>query len=426
MTPWGHVRDKPYRKGTGRISVEGVGTVMKRNMHGFYTVALALVLGVGCGEASISETGEAEPIGENEEALTDCLVDATKELFITDLSVIQDDRARGFGKWSFGYAVQEMTKGHAEQEFIKRFMESWLTDQTVDGLTIKARPRMEELVLAPWRAKSADGKTYELDKAPMSLLAIVYRLDLRKRLNVGEGVGEGRLVYQVHGPDGRALPFTMIFEYRLPANRGQTPESWAREFHALGALPFGPEYNTKLEALTEKFVNAKTWQGMPAGSVLNQLRTNEIALTFGDASPLWELRQFEIDTRGRLLPASVGLTPDLVHNKSPLLTDFVKQNERKILDGTYKVGSRFKGQPFNGGSARVPTNTFLWEIPGVADDLRQKFSIGTCNGCHAGETTTNFLHVSRSRTGPETRISDFILQKELPFRVQEMKTLACP
>ncbi|MDI3291764.1 hypothetical protein [Polyangium sp. 15x6] len=398
---------------------------MKRNMHGLLTVALTLVLGVGCGEVPISDTGEAEPIGENEEALTDCVVDAAKELFITDLSVIQDARATGLGKWSFGYVVQEMAKGHDQQEFIKGFMETWLTDQVVDGLTIKARARMEELVLAPWRAKSADGKTYDLAKAPMSLLAIVYRLDLRKKLNVGEGVGEGRMVFNVHGPDGRALPFTMIFEYKLPANRGQTPESWAREFHALGALPFGPEYNAKLEVLTEKFVSAKSWQGMQPGSVLNQLRTNEIALTFGDATPLWELRQFQINSKGRLLPASVGLTPDLVHDNTPLLADFVRQNERKILDGTHKVGSRFKGEPFNGGSSRVPTNTFTWQVPGVAENLRKAFSIATCNGCHAGETSTNFLHVGKSRNGPETRISNFILETEFPRRVADMKSLAC-
>ncbi|MDI1475349.1 hypothetical protein [Polyangium sp. y55x31] len=373
----------------------------------------------------MSTPREAESIGENEEALTDCAVDSAKELFITDLSVIQDARASGYGKWSFGYVVREMAKGHDEQEFLKAFLESWLKDQTVDGLTIKARPRMETLVLAPWRAKSADGKTYELDKAPMSLLGIVYRLDLRKKLNAGAGVGEGRMVYNVHGADGRALPFTMIFEYKLPSNRGQTAESWAREFHALGALPFGPDYNARLEALTEKFVTAQSWQGMPAGSVLNQLRTNEIALTFGDDTPLWELRQFEIDARGNLLPASVGLTPDLVHNNTPLLADFVRQNERKILEGTHKVGARFKGQPFNGGSARVPTSTFTWEIPSTAENVRKAFSTATCNGCHAGETNTTFLHMSRSRTGPETRVSNFILQDQLPFRVQEMKTLVC-
>jgi len=399
---------------------------MKRNIHGSFAAVLALVLGAGCGEVPVSETTESEPIGENEEALTDCFVDARKELFITDLSVIQDPRATGLGKWSFGYVVREMAKGLDEQEFIKKFMESWLRDQAVDGLTIKARARMENLVLAPWRAKSADGKTYDLEKAPMSLLGIVYRLDLRKRQNLGEGVGEGRMIYNVHGADGRPLPFTMIFEYHLPSNRGQTSESWAQEFHALGALPFGPGYNAKLEALTEKFVTAKARQGLPPGSVLNQLRTNEIALTFGDTTPLWELRQFEIDGQGWLRPSSVGLTPDIVHNNTQLLADFVRQNERKILEGNHKVGARFRGQAFNGGSARVPANTFRWEIPGANEIVRRAFSLGTCNGCHAGETGTNFLHVSRSQSGPETRLSDHVVQKDLPFRVQEMKTLVCP
>ncbi|MDI1445618.1 hypothetical protein [Polyangium sp. 6x1] len=389
------------------------------------TVALALVLGVGCGEEPVSQNGETEPIGENEEAVSDCLVDATKELFITDLSVIQDARASGLGNWSFGHVVQEMAKGHDEQAFIKGFMETWLQDQTVDGLTIKARTQMEDLVLAPWRAKSADGKTYDLDKAPMSLLAIVYRLDLRRQKNVGEGVGEGRMIYNVHGPDGRPLQFTMIFEYKLPANRGQSAESWAREFHALGALPFGPDYNARLEALTEKFVSAKAWQGMPPGSVLNQLRTNEIALTLGGPEPLWEMRQFEINPQGKLLPASAGLTPDLVHDNTSLLADYVRENERKILAGTHKVGPRFKGQPFNGGSARVPSRDFIWEVPGATEEVRKAFSTATCNGCHAGETITTFLHVGPTRNSPETRLSTFVLEDQLPFRVKEMKSLVC-
>ncbi|MRG95465.1 hypothetical protein [Polyangium spumosum] len=398
---------------------------MKYEFHGVCAALLALVVSAGCGEAPISESVEAEPIGENEEALSDCSIDATKELFITDLSVIQDARATGIGPWSFGYVVREMAKGNDEQEFIERFMESWLADQVVDGLTIKARSRMESLVLAPWRAKSADGKTYDLDKAPMSLLGIVYRLDLRKLRNFGAGAGEGRMIYNVHGPDGRALPFTLIFEYRLPANRGQTAESWAKEFHALGALPFGPEYNKKLEALTEKFVTAKARQGMPPGTVLNQLRSNEIALTFGDEEPLWELRQFEVDRKGFLVPASVGLTPDLIHNNTPLLADYVRQNERLILEGNHKVGSRFKGKAFNGGSARVPTRDFTWQVPGVEEDVRKAFSLNTCNGCHAGETGTNFLHVSRSRTGPETVLSDHVLTTDFPFRVQELKAVVC-
>ncbi len=398
---------------------------MKREIKGLSTVVLTLALGAGCGDVQGIDPAEVESIGENEEALSDCFVDAGKELFITDLSVIGDPRASGMGKWSFGHVVREMAKGHDEQAFLKGFIESWLTDQAVDGLTIKARQRMETLVLGPWRAKSADGKTYDLDKAPMSLLAIVYRLDLRKQQNLGDGVGEGRMLYNVHGPDGRALPFTLIFEYSLPSNRGQTSEGWAGDFHALGALPFGPAYNDKLEALTERFVSAKAAAGLPPGSVLKQLRSNEIALTFGDDVPLWELRQFEIRPDGRLLPASVGLTPDLKHDGTSLLVDYVMTNTRKIMEGSHDVGARFKGVPFNGGSARVPTNTFTWNVPGVPAEVRKAFSLGTCNGCHAGETNTNFLHVARRRGGPETVLSDFVLNQDMPFRVKELKTLVC-
>ena len=53
---------------------------------------------------------------------------------------------------------------------------------------------------------------------------------------------------------GRPLEFTVILEYRLPANTEADVQKWADDWHALGQLPFpSEEYNAALQALTERF-----------------------------------------------------------------------------------------------------------------------------------------------------------------------------
>jgi hypothetical protein len=134
----------------------------------------------------------------------------------------------------------------------------------------------------------------------------------------------------------------------------------------------------------------------PNGSALNQLRTNEIQL----ASP-WELREFRVETAShQLRESTVKQDPDVSTNNTVRFTNFVTSNVAAVLAGTYTVDLNFPmpaGPHFLGGAGPVPGNNtgFFWRgNPQIVNnDARHLVSLGTCNGCHAGETKTVFTHV---------------------------------
>jgi hypothetical protein len=386
---------------------------MHRRYHCVILLSLS-ISGAGCGDTSGELAGSRlatdEATEESQDELSGCAVsiDPAREIVIKDVSVVDDEtRTKGLGAWTFGRVMTDLAEGRNVQTFVRTFLETWKTHQLLDNFVIPARPNIDTLVIAPWQAVSAEGQL-DLDKAPLRLLAITNRLDLA---GVSGHAGEGRLIFGVLGPDKTPLPFTIIFEYRLPTRAGMGPREWAREWHTLAALPLGsPQYNARLQALTDKFATAGT---------LAQVRTNEIAL----AQP-WELREFRLKN-GRLRPGSVELTPDLRFNGSPELADFIARNRKKIEAETHAVRPRFEGDPFLAASSLAPNPSFKWDAPGVEEDLRAKFSRNTCNGCHTGDTGTRFLHIGPRGPGQPAELSTFLAAVDIPRRVDNMKRLLC-
>ena len=78
------------------------------------------------------------------------------------------------------------------------------------------------------------------------------------------------------------------------------------------------------------------------------------------------------------------------------------------------VPLEFEGQPFLAGSAPIPNAAFIWNAPGLeCSEERQQFSLNTCNGCHAGETSTPFFHVAPRSSGTESALSQFLTGRSL-------------
>ena len=346
----------------------------------------------------------AEPSG--------CFVRTGRELLIRDLSVVEDPVRAGApgseasgsnGVWSFDWLMRQMAPTEAEAPaMVERMFRTWLSEQTINTFSVPARASMRDLVIDGW-PRTPEGQ-FDLTRAPLRLLAIVNRIDVR---NLDKGhAGEGRFVFGVQGPGGFPLEFTIILEYRLPATTNEDVLAWANAWHELSALPFPSEqYNAALEVITRRFAGRGAEPGRPNGSALGQLRTNEIAL----AGP-WELREFRLSAEtGMLEPAPVELTPDTSFMaNSSLIADYINENEAAILIERHEVPASFRGTPFLGGSSF--NDLFGWNADGIVNpEARFRFSLNTCNGCHAGdETNTAFLHVFNRGPGEVAQLSSFM------------------
>ncbi len=335
-------------------------------------------------------------------------IDAAKSQMVTAPSVVQDPtRTRtacgasgSMGKWSFGYLMTEMANepatGINPSEFVKRWLERWKFDQTVNDFTVPKRDAAINAFIANW-PKNGDG-SLDLSRAPMRLVAIVNRLDLRGSFGYGGSSsgngGELRFVFAVLDPNTCSpQQFTVIFEYGVRKTSCTSMRAWAQKWKALDAFALGSSnYNNALEAITEQIVKRNSNPLKTNGSSLNQLRTNEISL-----GSLWELREFQVmpTNGGHLEAVTVKQSPDVQFNNQALLTSYINGAENEILTDRHTVPLNFPvtgGAHFLGGSS--PASVSVWDSPGITNlEARHHFSLATCNSCHTGETGTGFLHV---------------------------------
>jgi hypothetical protein len=310
------------------------------------------------------------------------------------------------GVWTFGHLMRDLAPTPADAPAMTlQLFQHWLTDQVVNGFTVSARPAIQQVLLDVW-PKTASGDL-DLDQPPLTLQAIVNRIDIR---NLSSGsAGEGRFVFAVNGA-GFPQSFTVILEYSLPAQTQQDVLDWANLWHGLSSHPFpSEEYNAALEAITQRITGRNAGPGRVNGSNLVELRTNEIALSFQ-----WELRGFSLSpTTGFFDETTVKETPDLSFNGTQTFSDFVNQNAAAIIavvpgaNGN-TVPAQFEGVNFLAGS--VFNNQIEWSGPGITNpDARFHASLNTCNGCHGPETGTfNFTMINPRNAGTEAQLSPFL------------------
>ncbi|MDY7232701.1 CARDB domain-containing protein [Hyalangium rubrum] len=397
-------------------------------------VCVASTCGIGCPVGTYDCDGNAANGCESTQACgpASCTIDRSEELVITSLSVVEDMiRTPVGGAWHFETLMRSLAGGQDPSPLVRQWLRTWTTTQTINGLTVPARPQMMTKVLGPWEELSGGpNQPLNFAHAPFRLLAIVNRMDLRQP---GVQAGEGRFVFGVLDPNGNPLEFTVIFEYALPGTTPEAIQAWAHDWHELGQLGLShPDFKMKLHALTNRFAKEGVMPGRPHGSALNQIRTNEVAL----GEP-WEMREFVLTTSG-LQPATVKLTPDNGFQNTNTLSSFINANQADILAEQHTVPERFSGQRFLGASSKVPEN-FFWRAPSVNTEARHKFSLNTCNGCHAGETGTDFVHIANRAEGQLAVLSPFLRGgtvqdpvtrqtrqfDDLGRRAQDLATLVC-
>lgn len=329
---------------------------------------------------------------------------------ITNTSVVDDPvRTTGDGAWSFGHLLRQMAPSPEQAPaFALQLFQHWLTDQTVNGFTVAARPGVQQQILDQW-PKTPTGDL-DLDRSPFALQAIVNRVDMRDAAN--GTAGEGRMVYALTPASlGFGEEFTVIIEYDLPAATAQAVTDWANRWHALASHPFpSEEYNVALEAITRRFTERNAAPGRVNGSAALQLRTNDFLLA---NFTRWELREFQLSPQtGFFDQVTVKETPDVSFNGSKAFADAVNQNEAAIIAvipgaPSHTMPDQFEGQNFVAGSSF--NDSFFWNGPGINNpDARFHASLNTCNGCHGPETNTGFLMINPRTPGFEASLSPFL------------------
>ena len=356
-------------------------------------------------EAS-SDAPDGDPFAARAAACTET-VTTDRELMIRHLGVVDNPKRTQWtgsvtdpadGAWSFGRLMTKMAGENDPEVFVRNWLSRWETDRTVNQFRVPARPNIRT-ILSAW-PKRANGQL-DLRQAPMRLLAIVNRMDLRN-LPAGNA-GEGRFVFGVTGSSGQPLQFTVILEYKLPATTLDEARAWAQLWHALGALtPGSADYNAALQKVTDRFSRRGAAPSRPNGSAIGQVRTNEIAI----GSP-WELREFRLNGSGQLVQATVAQSPNPSLRTAARTARWINANESAILAGRHAVPQTFDDLPFRGG--RAITDFATWAPSGVTNpEARHLFAVNTCDGCHGGETSTSFLHVLPRARGQVAGLSGFL------------------
>jgi hypothetical protein len=419
------------------------GTTITSRARSWAASALSCVALVGCVAApteSETDTSASEAVGEaTEELVTNCpytapAIDFGRELLITDLSVVNDPcrtsstaagcAAGTLGAWTFGKLMSSMAGATPPAQLVADWLHSWEVNTAVNGFNVPARLGIRPALINKWQAVSGcpvgspivgpGACALDLTKAPFRLLSIVNRVDAGGVVGSGSP-GEGRFVFGAFDlNNGAPLPMTVIFEYSLPT--AVSTFSWAQQFHALGATPFGPSYNAKLQAITNQFAAAGAQPGKPnGGSAIGQVRTNEIA--FG---PVWEWREQRLtlvpggNSGNELLrPVTVKETPANSVNNSPALNGWLAANVPAILAETSSVPATFNGAPLLGGASQAPPG-FLWQGPLPPPDARHLFGLATCNGCHTSETATAFTHIGSRPQNQRAPLSPFMAVSAAP------------
>lgn len=330
-----------------------------------------------------------------------------KSLVITDLSVVNDARAQGSGPWSFARVFAGTLPGAtALGEAAYAWMDLFGTVDAVNGYPIA--PRVPGPILEHWPAVGQGsgvagvGTNRDVTRAPLRLLAIVYRPDLVDAATAP--AGEGRLIYGATDPMFGTKNLTLTFEFALPTDLtlpgGQktSPRFWRESFANLSLVPFGPAYNARLEALTALFVESAEGR-----SHILQVRTNE--QFFGQG---WDLREFRPDAgQARLVQVPVAQTPDPSLNTANAteLIQWIKANADDIGAERHKLPQKFLG-----ASGFLIDDLFFWlKDAGLKESTRGAFARATCNGCHGGETGTRFLHIAPRLAVEPAKLSRFLI-----------------
>jgi hypothetical protein len=340
--------------------------------------SLIVIFALGCTGAGFSLDRSKATLSEP--------IDPDKELTVRDLSVI-DDPTRALDPcvvgeeplpaWSFGKIMQivsEQAGASDASAFVRDWLDTWTHEQVVNGHVLQP-VGIDQFVTLPWLAASG-GKRLDLGRAPFRLLSIVNRLDL----------SEFRMEYAATNVFCEPIHFWVIFEFELPTESSKDLQAIAEAWHALGALEFGEEYNAALQSITDQLTSAR----------LKHVNTVEEEASVVE----WNYRSFAVVGES-LVNVALFQSPDVRDDGRPELASWVNENQEDILADRHVVPDQLLGGD---------TRNVDWTGRGFQDpiEVRHHFAIATCNGCHGGDTGTEFTHIDKRRRGETSVLSGYL------------------
>lgn len=380
-------------------------------------------------------------------------------IFLTDLSVVEDpsrtwnpctQTGNLNGSWTFKTLFQQLASEDLDHiadetqtsDFVKNWLSLFLQNRIINGDTVWARPKLKELLLDPWLAKSLAAGNPEgfLDMrfAPFKLTAILNRFDLRTRFSQIP-LGEARFVFSlIDSGCTESLPFTFILEYGVAkGNICDSLKSWASRWFNLASLKRGsPEYNQALQDITDQVSLCGSAKNKANQSSLNNLRTNDRA--FSPDPVISEFREFHLSGKThQIIAATVAQVPADRYNVQEenadvqRLAKYINERADSIINDLYTIPNIYEGEPLLAGVAHILGNPLgdprvgpVYHWDGVKNKksasfiqnfmARHVFSLNSCTGCHSGEFQTDFFHVEPAFFGDEAALSGFLTGRPQP------------
>ena len=362
--------------------------------------------------------------------------DPERTLLIRDLSVVADpdrtfdpcdldgDGANGDpdGAWTFKTLMTQMANhtrtGIRAEQFVEEWLNGWRKnfdsgaggsstgDWIVNTNTVPERENnLNASIVRDW-PKLSSGEL-DLDAAPFRLLAIVNRTDLTDALAyspTAASAGELRFVFGLVDQTSCAPDLmSVIFEYEVEVDNCLEAATYAQQWEDLQfdypAFPATPGYLAALQTITDTVVAAGATPGNPNGSAIAQVRTSEAVMGLP-----WEMREFNLQPLPSGSPGQHTLrltttkqTPELKYTTDPSLTPFLRNYMNAagadICDQVHEVPEVFTGEHLLAGRADFDPTTHFNPGTGIKPagscsprDVRHRFSLNTCSGCHAAET----------------------------------------
>ncbi len=245
----------------------------------------------------------------------------------------------------------------------------------------------------------------------------------------------------------------IIFEYKNVQKTKCELVEFAQKWANLSDMTLNSDvYRTKLEEIVSTVVNANAMPNSPNGSALARMRTNEkiffptiagaiqpdVITSWKDAD--WQFKQFELNSSTHMFeqvfltntPISqtinssstqaefnvpTNLLPEFFGSGAWDLTDwiyksnnqyFIKREQHKLPEKSLNNNAYFLGKSadvnnefamywdfdYSVNTPNFSKTTELNSNNSNAKELRFKFSLNTCQGCHAGETKTIFTMIA--------------------------------